>query len=164
GAGPMGIELALSYRRLGCEVTVVEPGRALPQADPELAEIALRRVREEGVALLEESTVVAIQARSQGIGVVVRERDEPLTLDASHILVAAQRAPNLGELNLDAARIRRSRTEPGALALNASLRTTNPRVFAVGEAAGQAPAAHVAASEADFVVRAALLGRPSRYD
>ncbi|RYE10117.1 MAG: dihydrolipoamide dehydrogenase [Hyphomicrobiales bacterium] len=164
GAGPMGLELALSYRRLGCEVSVIEPGRALPQADPELAAIALRRLREEGVALYEESAIVAVQARSQGIGIVVRNRDEPATLDASHILVAASRLANLADLNLDAAKIRRSKTDPGALSLSASLRTTNPKVWAVGEAAGHAPSPHLGTIEADLVVRAALLGRPSRFD
>ncbi|HVY51004.1 MAG TPA: FAD-dependent oxidoreductase [Devosia sp.] len=164
GAGPMGIELALSYNRLGCEVTVIEPGRALAQVDPELAEIALRRLREEGVKLHEESAIVAVQQRSQGIGVVVRGRDEPITLDASHILVAASRVANIEELNLDAAKIRRSKSDPGALSLNASLRTTNPSVYAVGEAAGHAPLPHLSALEADLVVRAALLGQPSRYD
>lgn len=164
GAGPMGLELALAYRRLGCEVTVVEPGRALPQADPELAEIALRRLRDEGVKLLEESAIVAVQSRSQGIGVVIRNRDEPGTLDASHILVASARAAALGDLNLEAARIRRSKSDAGALSLSASLRTTNPRVWAVGEAAGHAPSPHLASIEADLVVRAALLGLQSRYE
>jgi pyruvate/2-oxoglutarate dehydrogenase complex dihydrolipoamide dehydrogenase (E3) component len=164
GAGPMGLELALAHRRLGCEVTVVEPGRALPQADPELAEIALRRLRDEGVRLLEESAIVAIQARSQGIGIVLRNRDEPGTLDASHLLVSTARAASLADLNLDAARIRRSKSDAGALSLSASLRTTNPKVWAVGEAAGHAPSPHLSQIEADLVVRAALLGLQSRYE
>jgi pyruvate/2-oxoglutarate dehydrogenase complex dihydrolipoamide dehydrogenase (E3) component len=164
GAGPMGLELALAHHRLGCEVTLVVPGRALPQTDPELAEIALRRLRDEGIALLEESAIVAIQARSQGIGVVIRNKDEPGTLDASHILVASARAAALGDLNLDAARIRRSKSDAGALSLSASLRTTNPRVWAVGEAAGHAPSPHLGRIEADLVVRAALLGLQSRYE
>jgi pyruvate/2-oxoglutarate dehydrogenase complex dihydrolipoamide dehydrogenase (E3) component len=164
GAGPTGIELALAHRRLGCEVTVIDPGRSLPQADPELAEIALRRLREEGVTLLEESAIVAIQARSQGIGVVVRARDDSAQLDASHILVAGERLANLADLNLDAARVRRSKSDAASLSLNASLRTSNTRIWAVGEAAGHAPTPHLAPIEADIVVRAALLGRPSRYD
>ncbi|MEO7223211.1 MAG: FAD-dependent oxidoreductase [Devosia sp.] len=164
GAGPMGLELALAYRRLGCDVTLVEQGRALSQADPELAEIALRRLREEGITLLEESAIVAIQARSQGIGVVIRNRDDPGTLDASHILVSTARAAALGDLKLDAARIRRSKSDAGALSLSASLRTTNPKVWAVGEAAGHAPSPHLSQIEADFVVRAALLGLQSRYE
>ena len=164
GAGPMGLELALSFNRLGCEVSVVDPGRALAHVDPELAEIALRRLRDEGVKLYEESAIVAVQARSQGIGVIVRAKDEPLSLDASHILVAASRAANIDELNLEAAKIRRSKSDPGALSLNQSLRTTNPKVYAVGEAAGHAPLPHLSAMEADLVVRAALLNQPLRYE
>lgn len=164
GAGPMGIELALAHRRLGCEVTLIDQGNALAHCDPELADIALSRLRDEGVVLHESSAVVAIQARSQGIGVVVRARDESIQLDASHILVAPERLPNLFDLNLDAARIRRSKSEPGALSLSPSLRTTNPRVWAVGEAAGHAPSPHLSQIEADIVVRAALLGLQSRYD
>jgi pyruvate/2-oxoglutarate dehydrogenase complex dihydrolipoamide dehydrogenase (E3) component len=164
GAGPMGIELALSYNRLGCQVSVVEPGRALTHADPELAEIALRRLRDEGVKLYENSGVTAIQARNQGIGVMFRGAEEPMTLDASHILVATARTANIEDLNLDAGHIRRSKSDPGSLSLNQSLRTSNPRVYAVGEAAGHAPAPHLNALEADLVVRAALLNQPSRYE
>lgn len=164
GAGPLGVEIALSYNRLGCEVSIVEAGTALPGTDPELAEIALRRLRDEGVKLYENAAVVAIQARAQGIGVVLRTGGEPLTLDASHILVATGRAANLEALQLDAAHVRRSKSDPGALSLNQSLRTTNPRIYAVGEAAGHAPAPHLNALEADLVVRAALLNQPSRYD
>jgi pyruvate/2-oxoglutarate dehydrogenase complex dihydrolipoamide dehydrogenase (E3) component len=87
-----------------------------------------------------------------------------LALDVSHILVASGRVANLAELNLEAARIRRSKSDAGALGLNASLRTSNPKVFAVGEAAGHAPMPHLAPLEADLVVRAALLGQPARYE
>jgi pyruvate/2-oxoglutarate dehydrogenase complex dihydrolipoamide dehydrogenase (E3) component len=165
GAGPMALELALSYRRLGCEVTVVCSGWALAQSDPELAEIALRRLRDAGIGVHEESVVAAIQPRSQGIGVTIRSGgDVMLAIDASHIFVASGRAANLGALNLEIAGIRRAKADPGTLALNASLRTTNPRVFAVGEAAGHAPAPHLSVLEADLVVRAALLGQPARYE
>jgi pyruvate/2-oxoglutarate dehydrogenase complex dihydrolipoamide dehydrogenase (E3) component len=164
GAGPMGIELALSYRRLGAEVTIIEAGKALAQSDPELAEIALRRLRDLGVTLHEGSAVSAINSRSQGIGIDIRAGDDMSALDASHILLAGGRAANLSDLNLDAAKIRRSKTDPGALALTGSLRTTNRRVYAVGEAAGHAPAPHPSALEAETVVGAALLGAFTRYD
>ncbi|MEO6635873.1 MAG: FAD-dependent oxidoreductase [Devosia sp.] len=162
GAGPMGLELALSYRRLGCEVTLVEPGRLLPDADPELAEIALRTLREEGINLLGQSSVLTVHARSQGIGVVVRTGEGNINLDVSHILVAPQRVANLNELQLDGARIKRS--QPGGLLqVNGSLRTSNPRVFAVGEAVSPG-VAHDVMVEGTIVARAALLSLPGRYD
>ncbi len=163
GAGPMGLELALSYNRLGCTVTVVEPGRALVHADPELAEIALRRLREEGVRLLEETELASVGPGPAGLTVRIRG-DVEAAIEASHILVAPGRVANLDALQLDKARIRRAKSDPAALSLNQSLRTTNARVFAVGEAAGRAPAPHLSGLEADLVVRAALLGQPSRYD
>ncbi|MEP7239469.1 MAG: NAD(P)/FAD-dependent oxidoreductase [Devosia sp.] len=164
GAGPMGVEIALGYRRLGTRVTIVEPGRILPQCDPELADVALRRMREAGVTIYESSAVQALNSSGEGIAASLRVGDEALTIEATHILVASGRVASLDELNLEAAKIRRAMSDPGMLSLNSSLRTTNPRVFAVGEAAGHAPAAHLAAPEADLVVRAALLGQSSRYD
>lgn len=164
GAGPAGLELALAHRRLGCDVTLVEAGPILPQMDPELAAIALRRLRDEGVVILDNASVVAIQARSQGIGVVLRNEEQPAALDASHILVAGGRVPALADLNLDAARIRRAKGDAAALSLSPALRTSNSRVWAVGEAAGHGPAPHFAPLEAEIVVNAALLGRPACYD
>ena len=162
GAGPMGLELGLSYRRLGAAVTIVDTGKALAYCDPELAEIALRRLRDEGVVLHEQSAAVAIQGQDEAITASIRAGDDMLSVTVSHVLVAAGRTPNVEELNLDAAKIRRSAPQGGRLLLNAALRTTNSRVFAVGEAAGHAP--HLSALEADLVVRAALSGRASPYD
>ena len=162
GAGPMGLEIGLSYRRLGAEVTIVDAARPLAHCDPELAEIALRRLGDEGVKLYPESSVVALVPKGEGIGATVRIGEQMQSFGVSHVLVAPNRVANFDELNLDAAKIRRSSSEAGALQLNAQLRTTNPRIFAVGEAAGHA--AHLSALEADLVARAALTGRGTAYD
>lgn len=162
GAGSVGLELAQAYNRLGTEVTVVEPARPLPQSDPELAEIALRRMREEGVDIRADTEVSLIQARSQGIGVIVKSGGREEMLDASHILVAIGRVPNLDSLDLDKARIRRSRSDPHRLEIGAGLKTTNRRVYAIGDAAGGPQMAHLADYQAGIVVRNALFGLPLR--
>lgn len=162
GAGSVGLELAQAYRRLGAQISVVEPGRPLPDSDPELAEIALRRMREEGVDIRADAEVVQIQARSQGIGVVVRSGAGEQMLDASHILVAIGRAPNLDGLDLDKARIKRSSLDPARLEIGPGLKTTNRRVYAVGDAAGGRETAAIAGHQARVVVRNALFGLPLR--
>ncbi len=164
GAGPEGIELAQAYRRLGAEVTVIETGRALAGSDPELAEILLRRVRDEGVSLREDTEIVAVQARSMGIGVVVKHAEQTETLDVSHILVASGRVANLDVLDLDKARIRRNNADPRPLLLNSSLRTSNRRVYAIGDATGGPQLTHLAAHQGGLVVKAALLGLTASYD
>lgn len=162
GAGPMGIEIGLAYRRLGALVTIVDTGKPLAHCDPELSEIALRRLRDEGVVLHESSAAISIQGQAEAIGATIRVGDEMLPIAASHILVAAGRVPNFEDLNLEAAKICRSASQGGGLQLNAALRTSNSHVFAVGEAAGNSP--HLSTLEADLVVRAALSGRGTPYD
>ncbi len=163
GGGPVAIELAQAYARLGTEVTVVENGPMLAGFDPELADIALQRVAEEGVSLRPHATVTAIQARSMGIGVAVQNGEADQLLDASHILVAAERMPNLTGLDLDKAGIRMSKADPRLLQLSAGLRTTNARVYAVGDAAG-GQTVQAAVRQADAVVRSVLLGGMAKPD
>ncbi|MGN6099866.1 MAG: dihydrolipoyl dehydrogenase family protein [Devosia sp.] len=164
GGGPVGIELAQAFRRLGSEVTVVDIETPLGDIDPELSEIALRRLVEEGVAILPFSRVTEVTARSLGVGVTVENAEGREVLDASHILVAAGRVPNVDDLDLGKAGISRRQRGAPYLALKPDLRTSNPRVFAIGDAAGAAQHTHAAEHQADLVVRAALLGQRVRYN
>jgi len=157
GGGPIGLELAQSCARLGTQVTVIEAATPLPAADPELAAIALGRMREEGVEILAQSGIVAIQARSQGIGVIVRTGGDERMLDVSHILVADGRVPELDALNLDKAGLRRSKADPRFLDVDRRFRTGNRRIYAIGDAAGSGGGA-VAAHQGRVAARAALLG------
>jgi len=164
GGGPVGIELAQAFRRLGSDVTVVERSTPLAECDPELSEVALRQLEDEGVTILRNSIVTAVQPRSLGIGVVVQTAGgEPVSLDASHILVATGRIPNLDELDLGKAGIKRLR-KGGLLALKPDLRTSNPRVYAIGDAAGGVQHTHAATHHADLVTRNILLGLLARHD
>ncbi|GGF35688.1 mercuric reductase [Youhaiella tibetensis] len=162
GEGHAALELAQAYRRLGSDVTVLSPAAALPDADPELSDLALRRLREEGVAIIEHAGI-SVQARSQGIGVVVRTGEREDRLDASHILVAGKRLPNLDGLGLEKARIRRDKADATRLELTPALRTSNPRVFAIGDAAGGRQFGHAASEQARLVVDHAVFGLPGAY-
>ncbi len=162
GGSPLGVEIAQSYARLGTLVTLVDPAQPLAGADPELAEIALRRMRDEGVDIRPETAVTAIIARSMGIGVAVRTGDAEQVLDASHILVATGRLPRIAGLDLDKAGIKMSKADAAQLQLTPGLRTTNRRVYAVGDVAGGMPSSHLAQLQGEGVARAALFGWPWR--
>ena len=164
GGGPTGLELAQAYNRLGTQMTVVENGLPLAGTDPELAAVALKRLGEEGVAIRAHATVSAIQARSMGIGVAVRSAEGEELLDVSHVLVATARLPDLDGLDVEKAGIHRLRADPGRLQVSKGLKTSNPRVYVVGDAGGGPQSAQAAARQAQLVVRHALLGLPANSD
>jgi pyruvate/2-oxoglutarate dehydrogenase complex dihydrolipoamide dehydrogenase (E3) component len=161
GTGAIAIELAQAYARLGTEVTVIGSGAFLPGLDPELAAVALKRVVEEGVRLVPNAAVTAIQSRSMGIGVAVHDGETDLLLDASHILIAGERIPNLDGLDLAKAGIRLEKSRPAFLQLTAGLRTTNAHVYAVGDVVGS-QSVPAAMGQAEAVVRSAVLGALAR--
>jgi len=155
GGGPIGLEMAQAHRRLGCAVTVIEAAAALGREDPELAAVVLERLRAEGVTIHENSAVTRVEG---GAGAVTVHHAGG-RVDGSHLLVAVGRVPAIDDLGLEAAGIRATRA---GITVDAGLRTTNRRVFAIGDAAGQGQFTHLAGYHAGIVVRSAVLGLPAR--
>ena len=161
GAGAVGLELAQAFRRLGADVTVLEPGTPLPGEDGECAAIVLAALAREGVKLrtgIEIANVRRVLARVQ---VALAAPAGAETIEGSHLLVAAGQRPNLDGLGLDAAGIART---PHGIAVDGELRTTNKRVYAVGDATGAPPAAHVASHHAGLVARQVLFRLPAKVN
>ncbi|WP_375451852.1 FAD-dependent oxidoreductase [uncultured Devosia sp.] len=160
GGSATALQFAQAYRRLGCDVSIIEASAALADIDPELAAIALRKLREEGVVIHERSQALEVLPRSQGIGLRIRQTDgAETTLDASHILVALGRKPDFSGLALDKAGIRFERARDDRLMLRPHLLTTNGRVHVIGEAAGGLPSLQAARHDAHRVMEYALFRR-----
>jgi pyruvate/2-oxoglutarate dehydrogenase complex dihydrolipoamide dehydrogenase (E3) component len=160
GGGPIGMELAQAHRRLGSEVTVVEAAVALGKDDPELAAIALERLRGEGIAIREQTRVVKVERRGRtGVRVHIEGEAGASHIDGSHLLVAAGRAANVDGLGLDEAGIAHDRH---GIKVTDKLRTSNRRVYAIGDVAGGLQFTHVAGYHAGLVVRALLFRLPAR--
>jgi len=164
GGGSIALSLAQAHRRLGSMVTVLATGPLLPDFDPELVEIALRRLREEGVTLYAGVEQIAIQPRSQGIGVTAQVGQGTEALDASHILIADGRQSNLDGLGLEAAGVKRDRAAPQRLALGKTLTTSNRRILAIGDAAWPDQSPQSARQQAARAVEYALFGPRARFD
>ncbi len=161
GGSSAAVEMAQALRRLGSEVTLIDAAAPLSGYDPELAEIALRRLVDEGVNIRATTTVTRIEPRSLGIGVTVKTGDREEVLDASHILVAGARTPFLDGLDVEKAGILRHGPD-SLLTLRDGFRTSNRRAYAVGEVTGDDAAAHGASFWAEQVVRRALFRLPIR--
>lgn len=154
GGGPIGVEMAQAFRRLGSEVTVVEMGPAiLPKEDADLAAVVAGSLQREGVALRCATTVARVAGRAGALELVLRADGHDHPLAASHLLVAAGRTLNVDTLGLDAAGVR---VEHGRPVLDDRLRTTQRHIFAIGDAAGGAQFTHVAEHQAGVVLRHAI--------
>lgn len=158
GGGPIGIEMAQAHARLGCAVTVVEALSILGKDDPEAAGILKDRLTEEGITLIEGVGVAAV---SGSAGSITLELADGRSLTASHLLVAAGRRANIHDLGLEEAGIA---TRPGGIVTDSRLRTSDRRVFAIGDAAGRAQFTHIAGYHAGIVIRNMLFKLPARID
>ncbi len=162
GGGPIGMELAQAFRRLGAEVTVLEAALPLAKDDAECAAIVLDALAREGVAIKTGVAIRSVRADKGGVRITLGEKETEETIAASHLLVAAGRRANLDGLGLDAAGIA---YDARGVLVDRGLRTSNRRVYAVGDAVAGAPQfTHVANHHAALVLRNALFRLPVRVN
>ncbi len=155
GGGPIGIEMAQAHRRLGCEVTVIEGLTALGKDDPEMAAIVLDRLRSEGIAIEEGAMAAQISGKAGNITV---ETKDGRNFTGTHLLMAVGRQANIERLDLDRAGIAHDR----AITVDAGMRTSNRRVYAIGDVAGGLQFTHVAGYQAGVIIKSMLFGLPSK--
>lgn len=161
GGGPIGIEMAQAFRRLGADVTVFERGEILPKEDPEVVGLLRQRLKDEGITLHENATVTGVSGSAGAIAVTARQGEDEGSLVATHLLVAAGRRPNVEGLGLDVAGIT---TGPAGIVVDKGLRTSNTKVYAIGDVAGGPQFTHVAGWHGSLVAQNILFRRPIRTD
>lgn len=161
GGGPIGIEMAQAHRHLGCKVTVLEMFSIMPKDDPELASVVRDQLIKDGIGVIEGIKVNRVARSGDGIAVTIEEDGAERTIEASDLLVAAGRVANVDGLDLDKADIKYS---PKGIEVDARLRTSNKKVFAIGDVAGGLQFTHVAGYHAGVVIRNALFRMPAKAD
>ncbi|MDP3895640.1 MAG: FAD-dependent oxidoreductase [Mesorhizobium sp.] len=154
GGGPIGMELAQAHRRLGCDVTVLEGMKALGKDDPELAAHVLKSLRAEDIVIREGAKVTAVERRGKsGVRVHVDTAEGVEAIDGTHLLLAVGRAANVEGLDLGKAGIAFDRK---GIKVTPKLRTSNRRVYAIGDVAGGLQFTHVAGYHGGLVIRPLL--------
>ena len=158
GGGPIGLEMAQAFRRLGARVTVLEAATCLAKDDPELSAIVLARLRAEGIDIREGTRVASVERADGGIVTVL---EGGARIEGSHLLVAAGRIPNVEALDLDSAGIAHDRR---GITVDDSLRTSNRNVWAIGDCNGRPAFTHMAGHQASLFIRGALFRAPAKLD
>jgi pyruvate/2-oxoglutarate dehydrogenase complex dihydrolipoamide dehydrogenase (E3) component len=158
GGGPIGIEMAQAHCRLGARVTVLDVGPVLPRDDPELVASLAGDLAGEGIVIRQGVEIAGVVRDGNAIVVRLAEGER---IAGSHLLVAAGRRPSIKALDLPAAGI--ESTAQG-ITVDARLRTTNRRAFAIGDVTGGPQFTHVALYQAGIVIRNTLFRLPAKVD
>ena len=162
GGGPIGVELAQASARLGVRVQLVEMAKLLPRDDAEAVELVRASLRRDGIELHEGSVATEVQKSGDRIRLACRDvKGETSWLEGGHLLVAVGRKPRVEKMGLDAAGIV---ANAKGIKIDAGLRTSNRRVYAIGDCTGGPAFTHVAGAQAGLVIRSALFRLPVKFE
>ncbi len=154
GGGPIGCELAQTFRRFGSEVIVVVRGlRLLPNDDADAAEIIRRRFEREGIRILFGSKLLRAERTGQRRRVVLQRSAQEESIVADEILVAIGRKPNIEGLNAEAAGVK---TDASGVLVNDMLRTSSHDIYAAGDICSSYKFTHAAEAMARIAIQNAL--------
>ncbi|MFD2204462.1 dihydrolipoyl dehydrogenase family protein [Kiloniella antarctica] len=159
GGGPIGCELGQAFHNLGSQVTIVEMATIMPKDDTDLVEVVRSRLQADGLAIMENTKVLSASQNTNGIVLRVEEDGVEKELKGSHLLLAAGRAPNVENLNLEAAGIDYERQ---GIVVDKRLRTSNKKIYAAGDVTGGYQFTHMAAYDAGIIIRNALFRLPAK--
>ena len=163
GGGPIGLEFAQMFSRLGAQVTVLERGeQPLPREDPELAMLLCSQLTAEGIRLEFGAEMRCGDIDEHGKHIHLHGKDgkkEDLTAD--QLLIAVGRKPALDKLNLEAAGVQY--TEDG-VTTDATLRTNVPHIWAAGDITSKYQFTHVASDQGKLVAHNVFARKPKEFD
>lgn len=159
GGGPIGCELSMAFAQLGAQVSMVQRHHILPKDDPDAVAIIRQQLLQAGITLYENSQVKQVSNVAKPIEVTLNQG----CIRGSHLLVATGRKPSLDTLNLSAANVN---TEAHGIVVNHKLRTSNPKIYAIGDVTGAMAFTHVASYHASLLIKHLIFRLPvkARYN
>jgi dihydrolipoamide dehydrogenase len=162
GGGYVGLELGTVYAALGSRVTVAVRGdRLLRGTDPDLVDVLLSRLKEIFEAIHFNTQVISVKEREEGVDVKFEGAPDKADQTFDRVLVAIGRRPNTGKIGLEKTRVKLN--EQGFAVVDEQRRTTDEKIFAIGDVAGPPLLAHKAFREGK-VAAEVIKGKPSAFD
>ncbi|HAJ28374.1 MAG TPA: mercuric reductase [Syntrophus sp. (in: bacteria)] len=165
GGGPIGLEIAQSFARLGSKVMIVEfMEQILGPEDADMAEILKSRLEAEGVVI--HTGTKALKLESKGTAIlltVASDANEGQTkiIEGDALFLSTGRQPNIGDLELVKAGVNFT---TGGIPTDARMKTNISHIYACGDVNGRLPFTHVAGYEAGIALTNAVLHLPRKAD
>jgi len=142
GAGASGAEIASAYGRFGTEVTLIEMlDQILPAEDKDMARVVERAFKKQNITVSKGTPVESVEPGEKSVKVRFGETE----VDVDYLCIAGGRAPDTEALNLDAAGVKTN--DRGKIEVDDYRRTSNPKVYAIGDLVGRKALAHKASEE-----------------
>ncbi len=162
GGGPIAVEMAQSFQRLGCAVTVIQrSGHILSKEDEDMARFVMEGMSEDGVEFVLNSSVQKIRKVPDGVEVLLETDGDSKTLHGHQLLVATGRRSNTHGLGLEDIGVK---LEKGAVIVDSRMRTSVPHIFAAGDVIGKYSFTHAAGYEGGIVISNAVFHLPRKAD
>jgi pyruvate/2-oxoglutarate dehydrogenase complex dihydrolipoamide dehydrogenase (E3) component len=163
GGGPIGIEMAQAFCRLGTRISVIErAGQILGKEDPDMAEAVQAALHKEGVSFYLNTEVTAAKDLGAEREVTVKDASgKTAVLKGEQLLVALGRRPNIADLALDQAGVAVGR---GGVTVDSRMRTNRKHIYAAGDCSGGFQFTHAAGYEGGIVVSNAVFHLPRKAD
>jgi len=163
GGGYVAVELGQFFSRVGVATTIlIRKPRLLSDVDEDVAGALTNYLRDEGIRVVGEATVARVERNGKLKRVVYRKGGEEHALEAEEIFYALGRVPNIAGLELERAGVK---AHPiSGIEIDATLRTSNPHVFAIGDVTGRYPLVHVAIQQGEIAARNAIRGTREAID
>ena len=165
GGGPVGVEMAQAFQRMGCQVTLIErKANCLGGEDPEIAQVLEKQLASDGVRILANHRAIRAEEDGNGQKRIHLEgpNDQETVAKGDEVLVGVGRTPNTQGLGLEAAGV--ATDAAGFIVANRRLRTSAGHIYALGDVIGGEMYTHVAEYEARIVIPNALYGLRFKAD
>jgi pyruvate/2-oxoglutarate dehydrogenase complex dihydrolipoamide dehydrogenase (E3) component len=162
GAGPIAMEMAQAFNRLGTKVRVIQRGdQILSREDKDLADLVLQALRSEGVEVHLGCKVERVDQKEGVKEVTVQENGRQSTFRADALLVALGRRPNTAGLGLTRIGVE---LDKGAVKVDDRLRSALKHIYAAGDATGRYLFTHAAGYEGGIALTNAIVRLPRKAD
>lgn len=162
GGGYIGLEMGSVYSALGSEVTVVEmTGGLLPGADRDLVKPLQKMLTERFAAIQLNTKVASLEATKKGIVATLEGEGVEPKQTFDRVLISIGRRPNSRTVGIENTKV--DVDEKGFMTVNSRQQTSDPKIYAIGDVAGEPMLAHKATREAKVAVET-LLGEPAEFD
>jgi pyruvate/2-oxoglutarate dehydrogenase complex dihydrolipoamide dehydrogenase (E3) component len=163
GGGYVATELGQFFARLGVRTTIVIRAKhLLSHEDRDVGESLTDAFRDEGITIETGAHLSRVEVRDGQKVVSFHQNGEMRSVAADEIFYALGRVPNLAGLDLDAAGVKHHAIT--GIEIGSDIRTSNPRIFAVGDVTGNFALVHVAIHQGEIAARNAILGTSEQAD